>query len=631
MPDPASAPKPPLHESLPRQGLALAGWIGFWMAAEYLLRRWGLDPRQQLMAQLAALAAATLAGILAARAWLFRLATSVRFALAQGAFLIGAVAAATRHREVFRSLWFGALLAALAGSMLAVTWKRRPYTLARLGFLLVHVAPSLVFLGLLWGRLAGVRTREPLRAGATLEALHTDRGPLRLPGFRLRLERCDRVTGDPGLRVYARIPPGPPEPFPAQAGTSARLGPYRLELLQVLPGAVATGQVLENPNAPATPALRVVLGLGLPEPLVGQLLAGSPQLARQDEPGGRFAVVFRDTWDEGLLARLRPVPPSSERLVLQVQGRTLAHSGRAGDSWALPGFTLKVIRIFPDFAIRKAADGQPEAYSRSAAPREPWAQLDLVRADGGTGRLLLSARNPEVSDRLNAANLPAGVTLRYLRDGEEYQSRFVVFTRQDRRVRLVQDGRVARCEPLELRRPFIVEPGLSVTPEHLIERAEPVFVAGPSGPDAPPRPPVLRARVSDPRTGAVEEQWLEALPGGPTPVVPFLGGKVTLGLRDRLPEAADVRSELVLLDGQDRELARKLVRPGEPLVFRGYRFQQAAGDPDDPGLCALEVVREPGRWLIQAGFASLLLGCVWMFYLKPGLKRRAQGGQEARP
>jgi hypothetical protein len=39
--------------------------------------------------------------------------------------------------------------------MLTVTWKRRPYDLARAGFLLVHTAPSMILLGALWGRLQG--------------------------------------------------------------------------------------------------------------------------------------------------------------------------------------------------------------------------------------------------------------------------------------------------------------------------------------------------------------------------------------------------------------------------------------------------------------------------------------------
>ncbi|MDR3673447.1 MAG: hypothetical protein P4L36_21560 [Holophaga sp.] len=159
MPAPAGNP---FHEHIPRQALALAGWAGFWTALEALLRALGMGARGQGLVFLAVLAAAGAAGLLA-RPWLFRLFTSVRFAVTQGAFLCAAVALGLaanriggpgRGEAVFLSLWFCALLAVLAASMLAVTWKRRPYTLARLGFLLVHVAPSLILLGTLGQRLA---------------------------------------------------------------------------------------------------------------------------------------------------------------------------------------------------------------------------------------------------------------------------------------------------------------------------------------------------------------------------------------------------------------------------------------------------------------------------------------------
>ena len=146
----------PFHENLPRQFLALAGWVLCWIALEALLRGLGLEGRPRLGLFLALLAGTGAAGRLAAPDWLFNLLTSVRFAVAQGAFLILAVLTAlATGPEVLDSLWFFALLAVLAASMLAVTWKRRPYDRARAGFLLVHTAPTLVLLGALWRRFAG--------------------------------------------------------------------------------------------------------------------------------------------------------------------------------------------------------------------------------------------------------------------------------------------------------------------------------------------------------------------------------------------------------------------------------------------------------------------------------------------
>lgn len=634
---PAGTGAEPFHENLPRQLLALAAWAGLWLALEALFRRSGLDDRQQLAAQLGILAAGGVALALAAAQPLARLLTSVRFAVAQGVLLVGATLVAALAAAPGQApgagapwpaqhpcdrLWFSALLALLAVSALAVTWKRRPFNLTRMGFLLVHLAPSVVLLGALWGRFEGVRARVRLEPGAAVDQLipAPGRKPFRLPGFSLRLEPA---AGAGGPRLYAFTPGAPAAPVlpVGEAGATLAAGRFRVDLAQALPDAVETGQIAENPAAPANPALQVVLGLGLEAPLVGNLFARDPVRSRQDEPGGGFAVVFRETWDDSLPAALGPAPPRDETLELASGGRTLRHSGKAGEDWKLPGFTLKVIRIYPDFAVRPGSDGGPEAYSRSEVPREPWAQLDLVPDSGPVRRLLLSARHPALSDQLNAPNLPAGTTLHYLRTGEEAQRRFVLFTRNDQRVRLLEDGRVVRGEPLVLGRPFIVEPGRSVTASALLERAEPVFAPNP-GPAQGAGHPVLRARVSEPGSGAAEERWLE--PG--TEPAWFLGGRVGLGFREPPPGAGAPWPELLLLDPLGHELARKALAPGEDLRLRGFRILALAPAPDDPWGFQVEVAREPGLGLMAAGCACLLLGSAWMFYLKPVLKRR-----EARP
>jgi hypothetical protein len=214
----------PFHEDIPRQVMALAAWAGFWMLAEWALRRRGLDDRRALLAFLALLAPMALGGVLWARGWLFRLFTSVRFAVAQGGFLAAAVLLATALRAggLPRRLWFCALLAVLAAAMLTVTWKRRPYDLARAGFLLVHVAPALVLAGALWGRLGGVQAWGGLASGATLDSLYRvgEPGLVRLPGFRLGLERRgprgpEVLVLDPEGRELARkcVSPGDPLRF----------------------------------------------------------------------------------------------------------------------------------------------------------------------------------------------------------------------------------------------------------------------------------------------------------------------------------------------------------------------------------------------------------------------------------
>jgi len=199
LPPTVHQPGPPFHENTPSQALAMAGWIVLWLAAERLLAGQGFTPRGQLAVLLGSLAGLGGLTVLVGRRWLFLLFTSIRFAVTQGCFLAAAVLLATlAARDIVHRLWFTSLLAVLATSMLTVTWKRRPYTPARLGFLLVHVAPALVLTGLLWGRLAGVRAEVRLSPGVAVAILPGAGGSeqVHLPGFRFRLERIDGARSE---------------------------------------------------------------------------------------------------------------------------------------------------------------------------------------------------------------------------------------------------------------------------------------------------------------------------------------------------------------------------------------------------------------------------------------------------
>lgn len=129
--------------------LGLAAWAGFGWAVQ------GFGGSGTI---LGLLPGAVLAALLAARpaevmAWL----TSVPFAALQLGLL--AILAFARAATGFpgRGPFLCALLWLLAASTLGTAWSRRPYDRARMGFLLVHVSPALILLGLAGPRwLAGL-------------------------------------------------------------------------------------------------------------------------------------------------------------------------------------------------------------------------------------------------------------------------------------------------------------------------------------------------------------------------------------------------------------------------------------------------------------------------------------------
>jgi len=621
------------------QLLVLVAWAALWRWVGWSLENAKLDSRLEASVLLFSMGAVMASLFVAARAWFQRLLTATLFAVAQTGFIaflvtarvilgpktwLGNLLSFLAWREpVERELLLHPLFFLLVVATLAVAWKRRPYRPSRIGFLMVHLAPLCLLLGGIWNEFGGLRAHTELRAGETTDLFHRVGADLEEPvpveNLQVHLESFQVRAREE--RLYARVPAEAPDPvvLVPKEGLSRILDPgdLRLEVEKLIPEAEPAGRIEEDPKGAMNPVLRVLLGLGLPEPPVVPLFSRN-SACRCDEPGGRFAVLFKDSLASLDLGSLKPRPPRAEELVMSFQGRILEHDLQQGTRWQTPAFVINVTRLLPDFAIRKDGAGNPEVYTRSREPKDPWVEADLEVPGAGQRHILLSAKQPEVSDRLIAPNLPAGMKLRYVREGEETQHRFVIFTLEDRRVRSVESGRVVHEAPWALDRVFVIEPGLSVTPVLLLEHAKSFLEYVPSESGSP----AIHVKLTDPRTGVTEAGWLGA--GAPPSV--FLGRRISLVLRAPDPESEDYRSTLVLQDRSGRELARGAVSVRDPLVFGSYRFFQGGQVPLDPALSDIVVLRQPGSPFRVAAGALLIIGSIWMFYLKGPLKRREREG-----
>ncbi len=529
--------------------------------------------------------------------------------------------------DAFHSLWCLVPLAALALILLAVAWKRRPYPPSRMGLLLVLIAPAFLLVGGLWNRLGGVKARTELKVGQgsyTLQPVHAGK-PYVLPGFQVRLERFDVSRIPSEIRLVATGPGGDLQAGlrtpPLTEGQKGRLGAgLDYEIERLIPGALEFG--LKPGRMPVPPAsggadvLLVMLGLGRTEPVLG-ILHSFGEEAFREEPQGRFAVLFRERLEGSLLASLRPHAPRGERLLATFAGRTQEIPAKAGGRLEVAGAVLKVVKTYPDFQVRKDGAGNPVMSSRSQKPLDPWLEVELLSPGKAPRRVLLSARQPEYTDRLNAPNLPEGLHLKYLREGEETQTRFVVFGLAEHRVALVESGRLVREDTWVLDRPFVVEPGLSVTPLGLFEG----FFPAAQGQSETPGRAAVRVRVIDTHSGASERAWICADGSAKA----LLEGRVALGCSQPLPDPRDLRSTLVVEDPQGRELARKVVGVSDPLVFEGLSFLQGPQGSLDPEASAILVVHRPGAWMVWLGCLILVIGGAWWAYLKLPNRRRKIG------
>lgn len=515
----------------------------------------------------------------------------------------------TTHPAFLGLLALAALASALRAAEVGNAWSRK-------GLLL---APLVLFLGLVTTRLWGARVPVALRVHE-LSAPQPALGNLAL---RLEALRVDPHPPSYVLAAYTR-PDGQggfeaePHRLPATTGEGLALPgtPLRMQVVALIPHGLPNGMLVEDPQAPANPALHLLLGLGQPKPLEGYLLARDPQRARFEEPEGRFAVVAWERFEPARLAELRSRPPAREQLVLTVQGRRLEHAATVGTTWDLPSFRLTVEALYPDFTATPGPDGQPRFGTRSSAPRNPWLKVRLTQPGGGSALLLVAAQppaDPTYAQYLRQA-LPPGVMLSYEREGEDPTDRYVLFTTADARVRLVTEGRVVKESPLTPRLPFVVAPGLSVTVLEVLPHArfEDDWRPHPDPVQATRHEhPVAQVKVWDPGSGRSETRWLAARgPEGPRAVA-FLGGRVALKFKRQEPAPAQLHAQVTLVDAAGEPAFGGPVEAGEP--YRPSRWglwavHAGVDTSNDPAAFQALVVREPGRPLVQLGLVLLGLG-----------------------
>lgn len=657
------------RDNILQQNLALIIWVCLWILIQHLFNSLQWNDVQQISGFLAVLIIITGLVIGFASTWTYKLLTSIPFAISQLVFIAAATALGTLilqelkfseyldlygsvwwgdlalllvkyafAYDLYRSLWFLSLLALLSASTLAVAWKRRPYTLPRGGFLLVHLATSVILLGGLLGKYGFVRAFNELKQNQPVSIFWKVKGPdpgdwknpFSLPFF-IRLDQFEVVKHDPEYRLYAFTQPDGrggfednPKSYDAEAGLKARLPLTwkRLEILQALPDALNRSTWINDITAPENPVLQVMLGTGTSNPLLGFLVAQDSRTQRFNDPQGRFALVFSEEFKVNDLSRFKKSEPKSHLVQLTFAGKTFDKEFKKGSVWDFPVFKLKMIRLFNDFPFKNDPNGKPVKIETVPPElRGNWAELELITNDGQQAKILLSSRNPEFSKSLNAANLPPGLSLQYQTSGEEAFSQFVVFSKKDMKIRLIENSQILKESPLLFDRPFIFKNGFSATPLALLLNAR---VDGKYIPNTQVRPisernPAVQISLSDPRTGKTETAWLDGREAKPTT---FFDKKIGFIYRLKDQEARDFRSKITLIDPSGKTLAQKEISVNDPLVYKGLWFYQSNYNPEDPTVSGIMVVYEPGLWVTYLGFAMIVIGTIWMFYLKPIIKKR---------
>ena len=119
--------------------------------------------------------------------------------------------------------------------------------------------------------------------------------------------------------------------------------------------------------------------------------------------------------------------------------------------------------------------------------------------------------------------------------------------------------------------------------------------------------------TSKPLVALGRENYIAVPPGARQP-----RGILTFERREE--EAKSYRSHVTAISASGEQKA--LVAVNEPFTYQGWTFYQVNFDPRNPKYSGLEAVHDPGVNYVFAGFALIIAGVFYMFYVETRLRRR---------
>ena len=69
-------------------------------------------------------------------------------------------------------------------------------------------------------------------------------------------------------------------------------------------------------------------------------------------------------------------------------------------------------------------------------------------------------------------------------------------------------------------------------------------------------------------------------------------------------------------------MAEKAIKVNDPLKYKGYAIYQSSYDPEAGNFSGLQIVKDPGIPIAYSGFGAICVGVVFIFYIKPFLRKK---------
>ena len=540
-----------------------------------------------------------------------------RFGKGWATFLEGA-----QFTDVFHSHWFTILLILLCINLFACAIKRWRNTILQLGFLSTHLSLILIMTGSLFDSKFGAKGSINLIEGQSVDYFFTFEDMKKIPlGFELLLEKFELIKHPPKFELIAYVKGSDKEHrITIETGKEQPIAssPYKVEIKRFIPDAELLREPVNTSKELKNPAVFVQLYSSGNVDSEGWLLANHRNSYEFKREGIRIEYIWVKTTEE--LKKLddsEAKKPTIEKkgeskLIVKLKDRniTVEFPVNVGEHFEVADseYHVQIVEYTPDFANRDLPDSRQ-------TDDNPAIKIEIHGPQGNEERWIF-ANYPDW-DEMHETKY-GDINLVFESQGNVQPIRHVVRVAQDsegnRKLIYLEDNEIKKNIPWELNKKYSIgNTGYHVNlvkyypsfgmKEEVIQKSENLVN------------PAILVETTGP-SGKVSE-WLFAEQGR---AWWYLDDNLALLYQKEREIIKDFKSTLKIIE-DGKVVKTKIIEVNDPLSYKGIDFYQANYDPNNPKFSGIQVTSHPGIFVVYTGFWTLCFGIVFIFYIKPFIKR----------
>ena len=541
---------------------------------------------------------------------------------------------AIQFTDIFHSYWFSFLLVLLCVNLGCCTVKRWRNTLLMVGFLVTHISIILILVGCVVDLLTGVKGGVNIYEGKSVDYYLTrpdyKKNPL---GFQVFCDDFFIEKHPPKYKLITYVKDKDKQKaVPAKVGKKISVPGtnYAVTVKDFIADAEEQQEPINVSDVPNNPALYIQLSEKGNITAEGWLLAKDRNWYRDTQRDLKIDYVWADNAEKHEELANAAVKSAKPKLDITIEGKNIVKSVpvEKGKKFSIDGtdFIIEIKDFALDYSKRLVPLSEQE-------PNNPAVMVEISGPQGKDSRWSFS-KYPDYQDKAHEAiykdvKLLCSVPENF--SDAKHRVRIVQNKSGKKTISYIKNEEVISINDWELNKSYNVADSeleiriIKYFPSHSLKKSVVKRVGGHEGHNHGPGEhagnPAVLIEMEGPR-GKVAE-WVFAH----TPPHWYPDNNFAVLYEKSGMEIKDYKSILRVVEN-GKDMVTKTIEVNNSLKYKGFVFYQSSYDPEGERYTGLQVTKNPGLLVVYTGFIMLCVGIVFIFYVKPFLRRKLKKGKK---